>query len=60
MCKDEFLIGGNLEDVLGEYEYFFKVVREIGCLVNRVLFNNLLFFFFCCCIKSLYKNVILL
>lgn len=45
MCKDEFLIGGNLEDVFVEYEYFFKIVREIGCLVNRVLLNNLLFFF---------------
>lgn len=44
MCKDEFLIGGNLEDVLGEYEYFFKK-REKGCLVNRVLLNYLLFFF---------------
>lgn len=47
MCKDEFLIGGNLEDVLGEYEYFFKK-REIGCLVNRVLLNKLLFFLLLC------------
>lgn len=45
MYKDEFMIGGNLENVLVEYEYFFKVVREIGCLVNRVLLNYLLFFF---------------
>lgn len=49
MCKDEFLIGGNLEDVFVEYEYFFKIVREIGCLVNRVLLNNLLFFFLLLC-----------
>lgn len=59
MCKDELLIGGNLEDAFVEYEHLLKIARETGCPVNRALLNNSLFFF-CCCVKGLYKNVTLL
>lgn len=44
MCKDELLIGGNLEDAFGEYEHLLKIARETGCPVNRALLNNSLFF----------------
>lgn len=45
LYKDELLIGGNLENALGEYEHLLKVARETGCPVNRALLNNSLFFF---------------